>query len=81
MARHEIQSTVLSDLALPIYAPIAVRLMEAREAEDDTELLRWIGFDPILALTVLSSANEHKTTGTLDEAVDLLGPEAIRALA
>ena len=34
-----------------------------------------------MTLATLSSANEHKTTGTLDEAVHLLGPDAIRTLA
>ena len=46
MPRHEVQSTSLFDLSLPIYAPVAVRLMEACESKDDTEVLRWIGLDP-----------------------------------
>lgn len=80
MASPDVQPADLSGLSLPFYTPVAVRLVEFCTARDDIALLRLIGFEPAMALAVLAAANEQQSTGTLDEAVDLLGADALRAI-
>lgn len=81
MEQTGIQKIDLIDAELPVFRPVAVRIVNtcADPNHTQSELIHTILLDPVSTATVLSAANAFMHVKTVEKAVKVMGSDSVRA--